>query len=111
MSQSSKWAGPITVILIVASIAALGYTQFIYMPLANAEIEVPQEWLEPPEESIIEIVIGSVDQDQNENFIPKEITVKLGINNRVIWKNIDTIIHTVSADSRSETLILSCCHS
>jgi len=102
LSQSSKWAGPITVILIVASIAALGYTQFIYMPLANAEIEVPQEWLEPPEESIIEIVIGSVDQDQNENFIPKEITVKLGINNRVIWKNIDTIIHTVSADSRSE---------
>ena len=99
MSQVSKWAGPLTVILLVASLAALGYYQFIYMPIANAEVEVPQEWLEPPEESIIEIIIGSVNQDQEENYVPREITVKLGINNRVIWKNIDTIIHTVSSDS------------
>ena len=102
MSQVSKWAGPLTVILLVASLASLGYYQFIYMPIANAEVEVPQEWLEPPEESIIEIIIGSVNQDQEENYVPREITVKLGINNRVIWKNIDSIIHTVSADSGAE---------
>ena len=45
MAQTSKFAGPVTVLFIVLSIAGLGYFQFIYMPIVNAEIEIPEEWL------------------------------------------------------------------
>lgn len=97
MAQTSKFAGPVTVLFIVLSIAGLGYFQFIYMPLVNAEIEVPEEWLNPAEILTVDIVIGSVDQNQEENFLPEDITITLGENNRVIWKNMDGVIHTVTA--------------
>ena len=102
MAQTSKFAGPVTVLFIVLSIAGLGYFQFIYMPIVNAEIEIPEEWLNPPETLTVDIVIGSVDQNQEENFLPEDITITLGENNRVIWKNIDGVIHTVTAEIGKE---------
>ena len=102
MAQTSKLAGPVTVIFIVLSLAGFGYFQFIYMPIVNAEIEIPEEWLNPPETLTVDIVIGSIDQNQEENFLPEDITITLGENNRVIWKNIDGVIHTVTAEIGKE---------
>lgn len=72
------------------------------MPLVNKEIEVPEEWENPPEKTTIEIAIGSVEREQEDNFLPKEITVILGKNNAIIWTNLDGIIHTVTAEIGKE---------
>ena len=68
------------------------------MPEVNKEIEIPEEFLNPTESTIIDIVLGSIDQDQVDNFVPNAISVTLGENNRVTWINIDEVIHTVTAE-------------
>ena len=72
------------------------------MPEVNKEIEIPEEFLNPAESTIIDIVLGSIDQDQVDNFVPNAISVTLGENNRVTWINIDEVIHTVTAEVGKE---------
>ena len=102
MSQTSKLAGPVFIICILASVAGFAWFQFVYMPEVNKEIEIPEEFLNPAESTIIDIALGSIDQDQVENFVPNAISVTLGENNRVTWINIDEVIHTVTAEVGKE---------
>ena len=106
MSQTSKIAGPLFIICILASVAGFGYFQFVYMPEVNKEVIVPEEWLNPPEKTIIDILLGSVDQDQEENFLPNAVSVTLGKNNLVTWLNLDGVIHTVTAEIGKEFIKL-----
>jgi plastocyanin len=92
-------AGPLLAVLIFASIGAFWYMQFMYLPTITAEEAVPENIANPPESAAVEIVKGSYNIQQAETYVPKEITVVLGKNNKVVWKNVDEVAHTVTADA------------
>jgi plastocyanin len=47
----------------------------------------------------VNIVSGAHISTQSQNFVPDTITVVIGINNTVTWKNGDSTMHTVTADN------------
>jgi plastocyanin len=47
----------------------------------------------------VAIVSGAHLQSQSQHFVPDTITVVIGRNNTVTWKNEDNSIHTVTADN------------
>ncbi len=75
------------------------YTSF-YLPESLAKPSVSEEILEPTSVLTIEIVPGAV-VEGNENYVPNQSDVLLGVNNKVIWKNNDDTAHTVTPDHRS----------
>jgi len=106
ISGNAYGIGIITVI--VGLSIGIGYYQMFYLPEQNLKPSVAEEVLNPeeitnPEESTnIEIILGSADPDQQDNFVPKLVNIQLGIDNRVIWSNTDDVAHTVTADETTE---------
>jgi len=47
----------------------------------------------------VRIVEGSYLPTQKENYVPKVVTVVIGVNNTVMWRNDDSIPHTVTSDT------------
>ena len=105
-NQALSIAAPLTIFLVLVSLGGVGYYQFIWFPANNVEVVVPEEWLNPEGQVIIDILEGSIDIGQEDNFVPTELTAILGIDNRVVWTNSDTAMHTVTADSNSEETFL-----
>ncbi len=102
MSATSSHAYGVGVIAIIigASVGVVYYTSF-YLPESLAKPQVDEEILEPVKSTIIEMILGSSNQEQQDNFMPKLVNIQLGIDNLVIWKNIDTTAHTVTPDDES----------
>ena len=71
-----------------------------YLPESLAKPSVDEHILHPVKETIIEIIPGSASADQQDNFIPKLVNIQLGIDNHIIWKNLDDVPHTVTPDHR-----------
>jgi len=95
-------AGPLTLGLIVALSAIIVFYQFVYLPSADGgSQEIPEEFLSPPGFIQVLIVEGSINLDQEENFVPREPTVTLGVDNSVVWLSQDPVLHTVTADPGS----------
>ena len=92
-------AGPLLVVLIFASIGVFWYMQFMYLPTVTAGEAVPENIANPPESVTVDIIKGSYNIQQADSYVPKEITVVLGKNNKVVWKNVDEVAHTVTADA------------
>jgi plastocyanin len=88
--------GLITVL--IGSAAGIGYYQMFYLPEELAKPSVPEEYLEPPNITRIDMIPGSSSPDQADNFIPKLVNIQLGVDNYVIWTNIDDTPHTVTPD-------------
>ena len=101
-STSSHAYGIGIITVIVGVSAGLAYYQMFYLPESLAKPSVSEEILEPIEEKIIEIIEGSADPNQQDNFVPKLVNLQLGIDNKVIWKNVDNVAHTVTPDHRME---------
>ena len=91
-------AGPLTLALIILSLAVVGGYQFVYVPIAGAGPEIDPAWLDPSEEKQVRIVDGSSNIEQEDNFVPKEMTLTLGVDNRVVWLSEDSVLHTITAD-------------
>jgi len=91
-------AGPLLAVLIFASMGVFWYMQFVYLPNSTVVEAIPENIANPPESAAVTIVKGSYNIQQTDNYTPKEITVVLGKNNKVVWKNIDEVAHTVTAD-------------
>ena len=89
------------VAIVVVTAAGLGYYQFQFLPTVIAmEKEsniIPPELL-PQVNVTINILDGSFDPNQEDNYVPKSPLLLLGFNNSVVWRNIDTVAHTVSHD-------------
>jgi len=85
-------------LVIGMSASVVFYTSF-YLPESLAKPSVSHEILEPTKELIIEIVPGAVIEG-NENYVPNQADVLLGVNNKVIWQNNDDTAHTVTPDHR-----------
>ena len=86
-------------IIIGMSVSIVFYTSF-YIPESLAKPSVSEHILNPDGDFIIEIVPGAV-IDGNENYVPNQAKVLLGISNKVIWKNLDDTPHTVTPDHRA----------
>ena len=104
MSQptSSHAYGIGLITVLVGTAVGLGYYQMFYLPESLAKPSVDIHILEPEEILVIEIVMGSALESQEENYVPKEPTIDLKINNHVVWENVDEVAHTVTPDHRME---------
>jgi plastocyanin len=93
-------AGISIVAFIIAVTTSMAYYQFIYIKDANAKPQLPTEILNPPDTAKVSIIEGSSQPSQQKNFEPKEIRGTLGVNNKVIWTNLDTTAHSVTSDTQ-----------
>ncbi len=99
-STSSHAYGIGVIALIIGlSVSVVFYTSF-YIPESLAKPSVSDHILHPEKDFIIEIVPGAV-IDGNENYVPNQSKVLLGISNKVIWQNNDDTPHTVTPDHRT----------
>ena len=97
-SSHAYGIGVITLI-IGMSVSVVFYTSF-YIPESLAKPSISEHILNPERDFIIEIVPGAV-IDGNENYVPNQAKVLLGISNKVIWQNNDDTAHTVTPDHRT----------
>jgi plastocyanin len=88
-------------IIIGSSIGVIYYTSF-YLPESLLKPSVDEHILHPIETKIIKIIEGSSSAEQQDNYVPKLVDIQLGIDNHVIWENVDSTAHTVTPDHRTE---------
>jgi plastocyanin len=102
-APTSSHAYGIGVIAVIVALSAsvVFYTSF-YLPESLAKPSVDEHVLHPVEETIIKIIMGSASPEQQDNFVPKLVNIQLGIDNHVIWDNVDDTPHTVTPDHRTE---------
>ncbi len=101
-TQSSHAYGIGIITIIVGMSVGIVYYQMYYIPESLLKPSVSEEILEPIKVTIIEMIPGSANPNQQDNFVPKLVNIQLGIDNRVIWKNVDDTPHTVTPDHRAE---------
>ncbi|HJJ23497.1 MAG TPA: plastocyanin/azurin family copper-binding protein [Nitrosopumilus sp.] len=99
-STSSHAYGIGVIALIIGMSASVVFYTSFYLPESLEKPSVSAHILNPEGDFIIEIVLGAVIEG-NENYVPNQSKVSLGINNKVIWQNNDDTAHTVTPDHRS----------
>jgi len=93
----------IGIITVVVGLSiGLGYYQMFYLPEISLKPSVDEEILEPLKSTEIEMIVGSADPDQQDNFVPKLLNIQLGIDNHIVWTNVDDVAHTVTPDESTE---------
>lgn len=95
---SSHAYGIVLIAVIVGAAVGIGYYQMYYIPEYNSKPHVDPRILNPGQITKIDIVKGSSNQDQQQNFVPKKIQVQLGVDNLVMWTNQDDVGHYVTPD-------------
>jgi len=100
-TSSHAYGIGIMTILVGLSISIVFY-QMYYLPESLAKPSVDEHILHPVKETIIEMILGSANAEQQDNFVPKLVNIQLGIDNHVIWDNVDDTAHTVTPDHRAE---------
>jgi plastocyanin len=98
-------AGISIIAFVVAVGISLGYYQFIYIPQANEKPVLPPEVLNPPQTTHVKIVPGASSPSQTINFVPKQAQGTLGVSNRVVWTNTDSVPHSVTSNDGYNDLI------
>ena len=98
-TSSHAYGIGVIALIIGMSVSVVFYTSF-YVPESLAKPSVSEHILNPELDFIIEIVPGAV-IDGNENYVPNQAKVLLGISNKVIWQNNDDTAHTVTPDHRT----------
>jgi len=98
-TSSHAYGIGVIAVIIGISVFTVFYTSF-YIPESLAKPSVSEHILNPEKDFIIEIVPGAVIEG-NENYVPNQAKVLLGISNKVIWQNNDDTAHTVTPDHRT----------
>ena len=78
----------VAIVLLIVGIAS-----FSYLIIKSN----PSEENLPEGAAIVLIIEGSYNPAQTESFLPKRITVTLGVNDTIVWINEDTQPHTVTS--------------
>ncbi len=86
------------VAFVVAVGVSIGYYQYVYVPSVNAKPILPDEIVNPPETTDIQIVEGAASETNGRFYVPAEIRATIGIENRVVWTNNDGVAHSVTSD-------------
>jgi plastocyanin len=92
-------AGISIIAFVVAVGISMAYYQFLYIPQSNLKPVLPPEVLNPPHTINVRMVPGSSSPSQTINFVPKNVQGILGISNRVVWTNTDSVPHSVTSDN------------
>lgn len=98
--MNNNAAGISIMAFIITVTVSMAYYQFVYTKEANAKPQLPEEVLNPTESLKVSIIEGSSQPSQQKNFEPKEVRGSLGINNKIVWTNVDTTAHTVTSDTQ-----------
>lgn len=98
-------AGISIIAFVIAVGISLGYYQFIYVPQSNQKPVLPPEVLNPPQTTHVNIVPGASSPSQTINFVPKQAQGILGLSNRVLWTNTDSVPHSVTSNDGYNDLI------
>ena len=93
---SSHAYGIALIAVIVGTAVGVSYYQQFYIPEYNAKPIVSEKVLKPGQTTSISIVAGSVNQDQQQNFVAKKQEAQLGVSNLVVWTNHDSAAHYVT---------------
>jgi plastocyanin len=96
--QQNHAAGISLIAFIVAVGVSVGFYQFIYVPEASQKPVLRREVVEPAEITEITIAEGAANAENGAFYIPADKRAILGVSNRVIWHNADSIAHTVTTD-------------
>jgi plastocyanin len=100
-SPTSNHAYGIGILTVIVGISVgIVFYQSFYLPESLAKPAVDEHILHPVKETIIDMIPGSALPNQQDNFVPKLVNIQLGIDNHIIWKNIDDTPHTVTPDHR-----------
>ncbi|HXS60442.1 MAG TPA: plastocyanin/azurin family copper-binding protein [Candidatus Sulfopaludibacter sp.] len=97
--KKSQIGGISIVCFIVVVVASLSYYQFLFLPAYNAKPVVAGIILHPPQTTKVTIDPGSSQESQTHNFEPKQLTAALGVSNKFVWTNTDSVPHSVTSDS------------
>ncbi len=101
-AQESGHAYGIGILTIIVGVSVgIFYYQVVYIPETLVKPSVDEHILNPVQETIIKIILGSANTEQQDNFVPKLVNIQLGIDNYVIWVNDDDTPHTVTPDHRA----------
>lgn len=102
-SSTTSHAYGIGIITVIVGLSVgIAFYQMYYLPESLAKPSVDEHILHPVGETIIEMIQGSDNPNQQDNFVPKLVNIQLGVDNLVIWKNVDATPHTVTPDHRAE---------
>jgi len=91
-------AGIAMTAFIVSVAVSVGFYQFVYIPEANAKPVLPPAVLNPTDTVKVTIVPGANVQNSVRNFEPKDARGSIGLSNRILWTNSDSVPHTVTSD-------------
>ncbi len=91
----------IVAVLIGVSVSVVFYQSY-YLPESLTKPSVDEHILHPDQTTTIEIILGSANTEQQDNYVPKLVNLQLGVDNMVIWDNVDDTAHTVTPDHRHE---------
>jgi plastocyanin len=87
------------VCFIVIVVVSLSYYQFLFLPAYNAKPVVADAILHPAQATQVSIDVGSSQPSQTHNFEPKQSKGALGVSNKVVWTNADSVPHSVTSDN------------
>ena len=104
-TSSHAYGIGIIVMIVGLGVTISWYTMY-WLPEENTKVSVDEHILHPSSETIINMLEGSASPEQQDNFVPKLVQVQLTIDNRVIWKNIDTTPHTITPDSHDKGITI-----
>jgi plastocyanin len=96
--QQNHAAGISLIAFVIAVAASIGFYQFVYVPEASKKPVFPTDVIRPEGTTIITIAEGAANQNNVAFYVPAEERAILGVSNRVMWYNADSIAHTVSTD-------------
>lgn len=86
-------------LLVAVGASTVFYTSF-YLPESLAKPSVSEHILKPEGALIIEIVLGAVNEGED-NYVPNKAIATLEHDNLVRWVNLDDTPHTVTPDHRT----------
>lgn len=98
-------AGISIIAFVIAVGISMGYYQFVYVPQSNEKPVLPADVLNPPQTTQVTIVPGSSSPSQVINFVPKQVQGSMGVSNRVVWTNRDSVPHSVTSDNNYKDVI------
>lgn len=86
-------------LLVAVGASTVFYTSF-YLPESLAKPSVSEHILKPEGTLIIDIVLGAVNEGED-NYVPNKAIATLEHDNLVKWINLDETPHTVTPDHRA----------
>jgi plastocyanin len=98
-------AGISIIAFVIAVGISMGYYQFLYVPQSNLKPVLPPAVLNPTQTTQVTIVPGASSPSQAINFVPKQAQGSLGLSNRVVWTNKDSVPHSVTSDNNYKDVI------